>query len=538
MKTEARPGMLGVAREIARHGDLMGDTWNARWAHGLSRTVAAVGWLVTIAALALWAGALMEFREFRTDFPRRAAANGSLLAVSARGVSGSAVHDQSQPMQFTIHTAAGSVAAVLATCVNAADIRVPQDFATIQTAVDAANTGDRVLVAPGTYAPFTFHAKHVTVESTGGASATMIDATGMQVSAVSFDAGTGFDTVLRGFRVLTGLGTPVPGGAVVGGGCSLLGNLDTSVPSCGTIEQCNFIGATGGCWSGGGIYASPGNIAVRRCSFSGTSTIHFGGAITVLVIPGIVVPDSGGYESVIEDCRIENTSSYNDGGIWVATSNRVQAPANVRIARTEFVVNHGSYAAGAILLWSPYAAASELDADIDSCRFVGNSAPGANSIGCGLPGQGGGSFIRNLVVQKCLFEDEGISINGGDARRVAISNSAFCAGASAIASAYIDQGGNSFTCDLSTDCDRDGIADLVSTTLGQVADANHDHVPDACQCPGDINRDGVVNGSDLGGLLAFWGPNPVFLQADLNGDGRVNGADLGDLLAGWGPCGQ
>ena len=538
MTDDGRPAMLGVARAIARHGDSAAGTRNAPWARGVSRTTAGAGWVVTIAGVALCAGASFQFSEFRTDFPRSEAANGSLRAASARGASGSAVHDRSQPMQFTIHAAAASVATMLATCADAADIRVPQDFATIQAAVDAANAGDRVLVAPGTYAPFTFHAKHVTVESTGGETVTTIDATGMSTSAVSFEAGTGFDTVLRGFRVLTGFGAPVPGGAVVGGGCSLLGDFDTGVPACGTIEDCAFIGATGGCWSGGGIYASPGNIAVRRCSFGGTSTIHFGGAITVLVIPGVVVPDSGGFESVIEDCRIANTSSYNDGGIWVATSNRVQAPAKVRIARTEFLSNQASYAAGAILLWSPYAGASQLDADIDSCRFAGNGAPGANSIGCGLPGQGGGSFIRNLSVQKSLFEDGGISINGGDAQRVAISNSAFCSGTSAIASPYVDAGGNSFTCDLSTDCDRDGVADLIATTLGQVADANHDHVPDACQCTGDINRDGVVNGSDLGGLLAFWGPNPAFPRADLNGDGRVDGSDLGLLLAGWGPCGQ
>ena len=538
MTIEARTGMLGVARLIARPSDSVAGARFGAWADGSERIAAGTAWLATIAALALWAGSSSEFSGFRTNFPRSAVANGSLRAASARGASGSATYDRSRPMQFTIHAAAASAATLLAICADAADIRVPQDFPTIQAAVDAANPGDRVLVAPGTYAPFTFHAKHVTVESTGGETVTTIDATGMSASAVSFEAGTGFDTVLRGFRVLTGFGTPVPGGAVVGGGCSLLGDFDTGVPACGTIEDCAFIGATGGCWSGGGIYASPGNIAVRRCSFDGISTIHFGGAITLFVISGVAVPDSGGCESVIEDCRIANTSSYNDGGIWVATSDRVQAPAKVRIARTEFLSNQAGYAAGAILLWSPYAGASQLDADIDSCRFAGNGAPGANSIGCGLPGQGGGSFIRNLSVQKSLFEDGGISINGGDAQRVAISNSAFCSGSSAIASPYVDAGGNSFTCDLSTDCDRDGVADLISTTLGQVADANHDHVPDACQCTGDINRDGVVNGSDLGGLLAFWGPNPAFPRADINADGRVDGADLGVLLSNWGPCPQ
>lgn len=48
---------------------------------------------------------------------------------------------------------------------------------------------------------------------------------------------------------------------------------------------------------------------------------------------------------------------------------------------------------------------------------------------------------------------------------------------------------------------------------------------------GDLNGDGIVNGADLGLLLAQWGSTGT---ADLNGDGVVNGADLGLMLAAWG----
>lgn len=48
---------------------------------------------------------------------------------------------------------------------------------------------------------------------------------------------------------------------------------------------------------------------------------------------------------------------------------------------------------------------------------------------------------------------------------------------------------------------------------------------------GDLNGDGIVDGADLGELLAQWG-GPG--SADLNGDGTVDGADLGMLLAAWG----
>ena len=51
--------------------------------------------------------------------------------------------------------------------------------------------------------------------------------------------------------------------------------------------------------------------------------------------------------------------------------------------------------------------------------------------------------------------------------------------------------------------------------------------------PADLNGDHVVDGGDLGILLAGWGGAGA---ADLNGDGTVDGADLGVLLGAWGSC--
>ena len=52
-------------------------------------------------------------------------------------------------------------------------------------------------------------------------------------------------------------------------------------------------------------------------------------------------------------------------------------------------------------------------------------------------------------------------------------------------------------------------------------------------CAGDLNGDGVVDGSDLGELLAAWG-GPG--DGDINADFTVDGADLGALLSAWGDC--
>lgn len=47
--------------------------------------------------------------------------------------------------------------------------------------------------------------------------------------------------------------------------------------------------------------------------------------------------------------------------------------------------------------------------------------------------------------------------------------------------------------------------------------------------PGDLNGDGVVDGADLGLMVAAW----KTADADLNGDGITDGGDLGVLLSNW-----
>jgi hypothetical protein len=58
---------------------------------------------------------------------------------------------------------------------------------------------------------------------------------------------------------------------------------------------------------------------------------------------------------------------------------------------------------------------------------------------------------------------------------------------------------------------------------------------ESATCIGDLDNNGIVDGADLGRLLAAWGPCSG-CQADLNGDCVVDGIDLGILLGKWGPC--
>ena len=75
-----------------------------------------------------------------------------------------------------------ALAAALAICLAlvprpalAAELRVPDQFPTIQAALDAAASGDTVLVAPGSYAEnLNFQGKDVELRSTGGAAVTTL----------------------------------------------------------------------------------------------------------------------------------------------------------------------------------------------------------------------------------------------------------------------------------------------------------------------------------------------------------------------------
>lgn len=87
--------------------------------------------------------------------------------------------------------------------------------------------------------------------------------------------------------------------------------------------------------------------------------------------------------------------------------------------------------------------------------------------------------------------------------------------------------------DSFNDCDNNGVPDLLQIANDPSLDKDGDGMIGKCAPPlnADLNGDGLVNGADLGILLAAWGTNNT--AADLNGDGFVGGADLGLLLSEW-----
>jgi parallel beta-helix repeat protein len=106
-------------------------------------------------------------------------------------------------------------------------INVPADQATIQAAINAANNGDTVLVAPGTYVEnINFNGKAITVKSSAGPAATIIDGN-TNGSVVTFNTNETTSSVLSGFTIRNGLSSFSSPGLGFGGGIYISGASPT-----------------------------------------------------------------------------------------------------------------------------------------------------------------------------------------------------------------------------------------------------------------------------------------------------------------------
>ena len=114
-------------------------------------------------------------------------------------------------------------AALAAAASPAAVLRVPQDHATIQGAIDAAAPGDVIRVGPGTYRESLVLNKGLTLEAVRGPSRTRIVGVG-PLSAQSIMRIAGAPSVVRGFTLTNA--APVPQGLfLIGNGHSIEENV-------------------------------------------------------------------------------------------------------------------------------------------------------------------------------------------------------------------------------------------------------------------------------------------------------------------------
>ncbi|MHC4942330.1 MAG: C13 family peptidase [Planctomycetota bacterium] len=178
---------------------------------------------------------------------------------------------------------------------------VPDDFATIQAAIDAAEDKDTVRVAAGTYSEgINFLAKKITVESLEGPLNTVIDGTGNPFTVVMEGLGT-VDSTLKGFTI--------QGGDDAGISCAYDGP---------TIICCRIIdnGGPGTMIIGGGVSCvTGGNAHLIDCLIAGNQANSGGG----------VGADDNCYPSLV-NCTVIDNVAVSGGGIF----NRLNAQTTVK----------------------------------------------------------------------------------------------------------------------------------------------------------------------------------------------------------------
>lgn len=387
--------------------------------------------------------------------------------------------------------------------------RVPADHRSIQAAIDAAASGDTILVSSGTWI------EHL-------------------------DLG-GKDLVIRGDGVAADVVLASPDGGT-------MLELDGDAPPTPTFADLSFTGGVDATLVQV-LNASP---LFERCIFRNN--------LRTAVADGGPCGQTSG--AMFLSCLFIDNHNTNAAGLALTNSNStVEECAFVRNIVSGQPAPYVS-AGGAMYV-------SNWDCGINAftirdCDFIDNSAVwgGAMYAQGNFP-----SAAADLVITGCRF----IGNQGSEGRCLwlwyidgDISNSYFCGGGDQIHNGWDDMGGNVFSDSCASseldDCDGDRVPDALAITLGLADDCNADGLPDSCTtgdpkidadgdgipdvcqpvpCPADLSGNGVVDGGDLGIWLSLAGydcqADPE-CPADVNGDGRSDGADLGDILAAWGNC--
>lgn len=296
-------------------------------------------------------------------------------------------------------------------CALAVTIRVPLQQPTIQAGVNAAVSGDTVLVAPGIYRGdenkrVSFYGRDIKLLTECGPTSTIIDVEGFAEPDQAFriEHGETPAAVIDGFTIRNGY-------LEIGGGAGMsIGNSSPTVRNCIFVN--NWMGSAYNDVQGGAVAVENGEPTFTYCSFINNEVRYFGpppgfgangGAVycrdsslqftscTFQSNAAFGVGYSGGGGAVscvgssltVDDCSfIENSADLEGGALSVSGS-------DVTLDNTTFVSNvagsTGSTAGGI------FSAGSILQ--VTNCTFSGNAA-----------GEGGGLFFTssNVLMEKTI----------------------------------------------------------------------------------------------------------------------------------------
>jgi predicted outer membrane repeat protein len=309
------------------------------------------------------------------------------VVVSAKGISTLKNNNDSSNREIRIMKAKitlfGTIVLVLwaLTGLGLADeLFVPDDYLTIQVAIDTAVDGDVIIVTDGTFAGtgnknLDFGGRAITVRSENGPRFTTIDCQN-NGRGFYFQTGETEDCVVAGFTIING-------STDYGGGI----RCNTSSP---TINNCIFKSNTA-TRLGGGIYAGSSSLVVTNCTFEENRGGEHAG--------GMCCSNS---DAFISGCVFIGNDCYNpsgDGGaMWIG------GDITPTIVNCLFVGNTADESGGAIRN-------DRRSPSIINCTFNGNSAPIGGAIG--------NAPYASPTITNCIFWGNSASLgdeidNNGD----------------------------------------------------------------------------------------------------------------------------
>lgn len=221
----------------------------------------------------------------------------------------------------------------------AATLEVPATYATIQSAIDAADDGDTILVAAGTYVEnINFLGKDIVVMSSSGAADTVIDGNELG-SVVTFGDEEPATAIIDGFTLTNGY-------AGEGGAVACFNDAQPIIRNCRIHdnEAINF---------GGGIDCFEASPQIRGCELFANVSWN-GGAISL-----------DHCSAVVANCRIYNNQAlgFGGGGIYCLHGSLI---SNIQIVGCALYTNTGANGAGILC--------ADASPDVANCVFYENEA--------------------------------------------------------------------------------------------------------------------------------------------------------------------
>jgi len=341
---------------------------------------------------------------------------------------------------------------------------VPSEYATIGAAIQSAQPGSVVWIAPGTYAEaINPMGKAITIR--GGGVGTVIDGATLSTSILSVRSGERAGTVIEDLVFRNG-------------------RVGSSIVLAPTFR------------GGGGAYIENSSPTIRRCVFEQCLAEYGGGGYFV------------GFEGVLEDCVFRSNTALADGG-GLQVFNRQEHAVGAVIRNCLFQQNVAGGNGGGLHL---------VDVNghlLTGCDIGLNDALGSESAGAAMSGYGGGISWYHITtsgpgqpleIHDCNVEGNFASRGGGGLFVLNgelpfdLSDSRFCDNDPGnIGGDFTDLGGNEVCGGCLGDFNNDGVvtgADM-GLLLGEWGATGSNFA--------DLNGDDAVTGADLGILLGEWG---------------------------------